>query len=183
VLRGVHVHRLHTDYLVVLAGAMLLALHDIRPSSPSHGRSVLLPLDGTAPKAVVIPPGVAHGFYFVESALHIYGVDEYWDGSDEIGCRFDSPEMNLPWPNLAPSLSERDALAGTYGDMVREFFAVTATDPRDRCDCQRCSHRLRRLGQVDSARPDRAWRARSCRRPERSRSAWAASRRRDEREY
>jgi dTDP-4-dehydrorhamnose 3,5-epimerase len=124
VLRGVHVHRLHTDYLVVLAGAMLLALHDIRPSSPSHGRSVLLPLDGNAPKAVVIPPGVAHGFYFVEPAVHIYGVDEYWEGSDEIGCRFDSPELNLRWPNLTPSLSKRDAIAGTYSEMVRAFLGV-----------------------------------------------------------
>jgi len=130
VLRGVHVHRLHTDYLVVLAGAMLLALHDIRPSSQSRGRSVLLPLEGNAPKAVVIPPGVAHGFYFTESAMHMYGVDEYWDGSDEIGCRFDSPELNLRWPNLAPSLSERDAFAGTYTEMVREFFAGTAIRAR-----------------------------------------------------
>jgi dTDP-4-dehydrorhamnose 3,5-epimerase len=122
VLRGVHVHRLHTDYLVVLAGAMLLALHDIRPSSPTRGRSVLLPLDGKAPKAVVIPPGVAHGFYFAEPSMYLCGVDEYWDGSDEIGCRFDSPELDLRWPNLAPTLSARDNLAGSYAEMVRQFF-------------------------------------------------------------
>jgi dTDP-4-dehydrorhamnose 3,5-epimerase len=50
VLRGVHVHRVHTDYLIVLTGSMLLALHDIRPASPTHGHSVLLPLDGFSPK-------------------------------------------------------------------------------------------------------------------------------------
>ncbi len=123
VLRGVHVHRLHTDYLVVVAGSMVLGLHDIRPSSPSAGRSVLLFLAGNDPKAVVIPPGVAHGFYFVESALHLYGVDEYWDGSDEIGCRFDCPELDLRWPDPTPTLSPRDSRAGTYADMVSGFFA------------------------------------------------------------
>ena len=132
VLRGVHVHRVHTDYLIVLTGSMLLALHDIRPTSPTHHLSLLLPLDGLSPKAVMIPPGVAHGFYFPEMSTHVYGVDEYWDGSDEIGCRFDSPELKLGWPNLAPRLSGRDSLAGSYADMVREFFAGAAAPAKGR---------------------------------------------------
>jgi dTDP-4-dehydrorhamnose 3,5-epimerase len=132
VLRGVHIHRRHTDYFVVLAGAMLLGLHDIRLTSPTRGRSVLLPLDGNAPRAVAIPPGVAHGFYFLEPCVHLCGVDQYWDGSDEIGCRFDSPELDLSWPNLAPILSTRDSQAGSYSEMARQFFGRSEANGNDR---------------------------------------------------
>jgi dTDP-4-dehydrorhamnose 3,5-epimerase len=123
VLRGMHVHRIHTDYIVLIGGAMLLALHDVRPTSLSRGRSALLPLDGVAPKSVIIPPGVAHGFYFSEPSLHLQGVDAYWDGSDEFACRFDCPELQLRWPDPKPCLSAKDRAAGTYTDMVRMFLA------------------------------------------------------------
>ena len=64
VLRGVHVHALHVDYLTVAYGELILGLRDLRPSSPSHGLSVLLTLSAEDPHLVVIPVGVAHGFYF-----------------------------------------------------------------------------------------------------------------------
>src|SRR5262245_34707583 len=62
VLRGVHLHVRHADYLVVLDGEMLVGLRDLRRDSPTYGCSATQALTGSAMTALVIPPGVAHGF-------------------------------------------------------------------------------------------------------------------------
>lgn len=67
---------------------------------------------------MVVPPGVCHGFYFPSPSTHIYGVSEAWDGSDEFGCAWDDPALNLAWPCEAPVLSERDRTAGPFAELV-----------------------------------------------------------------
>ncbi len=42
VFRGMHVHPLHTDYMVVLEGDMVLGLVDIRPHSPTRDMRCLI---------------------------------------------------------------------------------------------------------------------------------------------
>ena len=37
VLRGVHWHRVHADYLTVVGGTLVLGLRDLRAGSPSEG--------------------------------------------------------------------------------------------------------------------------------------------------
>ncbi len=124
VLRGVHIHRVHADQVVVVDGTMLLGLHDARRDSPTRGLSTIVELRGDAPRAAGIPPGVAHGFFFPEPSLHIYAVSHYFDPDDELGCRFDSPELGIRWPTATPHLSKRDTDAGTYGEMVARFSAA-----------------------------------------------------------
>lgn len=122
VLRGVHVHSSHTDYLLVISGRMFLGLHDIRPNAPTDGLSAMLVLDASTPTAVTVPPGVCHGFYFPEPSIHMYAVSHYWDETDELGCRFDESELGLNWPNREPKLSRRDGLASSYGEMRDQFL-------------------------------------------------------------
>lgn len=121
VLRGVHVHVTHGDYLVVLSGVLALGLHDMRRHSRSLGWSRVITLQATAPRAITIPPGVCHGFYFPVPSTHVYAVSAYWNPQDELGCRFDSAELALNWPNGEPLLSERDSHAGTYRQMCEAF--------------------------------------------------------------
>src|SRR5262249_4911308 len=66
VLRGVHVHRRHADYLTVVSGRATVGLHDLRPGSPTNGEGRIVELAAATPSALVIPQGVAHGFYFHE---------------------------------------------------------------------------------------------------------------------
>jgi dTDP-4-dehydrorhamnose 3,5-epimerase len=126
VLRGVHIHCVHSDHFVMVSGRMRLGLHDARRWSPTWGRSVLLELDATRLRACMIPPGVAHGFYFEEPSMHVYAVSEYWSEVDELGCRFDSRGIGLDWPTAQPILSPRDDAAGSYEAMVAAFEAGTA---------------------------------------------------------
>jgi dTDP-4-dehydrorhamnose 3,5-epimerase len=122
VLRGVHVHIHHADHLVLISGRMMLGLHDIRPWSPTARASTLMVIDGERPSAIMIPPGVAHGFYFPQPSTFIYGLSKYWDMNDEVACRWDAPELQLPWPTAAPILSERDKAAASYAPFVHEFL-------------------------------------------------------------
>jgi dTDP-4-dehydrorhamnose 3,5-epimerase len=117
VLRGVHAHVRHVDYITMAMGEMILGLHDPRRGSSSYGRSVLLRLEASDPHLVVVPPAVCHGFYFAEPAMHIYGVSEGWDGTDEFGCRWDEDALGLGWPCDAPRLSARDRSAGSYAEL------------------------------------------------------------------
>jgi dTDP-4-dehydrorhamnose 3,5-epimerase len=106
VLRGVHVHRHHTDYLTIVAGAMRVGLRDLRPDSPTpHAAGVV---EITPREAVLIPPGVAHGFHFAKPCTHLYGVTSYWSPRDELGCHWADPALGIPWAIEDPLLSVRD---------------------------------------------------------------------------
>ena len=132
VLRGVHAHPRHDDYLVMLRQRMLLGLKDLRRDSPTHDLAAMVELDGDHLSAIFIPHGVAHGFYLPSEALYIYAVNSYWDRSDELRCRWDDPELKLKWPAESPVLSEADTTAGTLSAMRRDLEAGmrAAQEPR-----------------------------------------------------
>lgn len=123
-LRGVHVHAKHWDYVSIIAGRMLLGLHDMRPISATRSQSVFLELSDAEPLVVSIPPGVAHGFYFREAGVNLTASSRYYDPPDHMRCRWDSPELNLDWPCSAPLLSPQDEAAGSYDALAAEFSAA-----------------------------------------------------------
>jgi dTDP-4-dehydrorhamnose 3,5-epimerase len=118
VLRGVHWHDVHADYLTVVDGTLVLGLRDLRAGSPSEGTADVLVLTADEPAAVEIPPGVAHGFWFPEASIHVYAVSHYWDPADERGVRWDDPRLAIPWPAelRRPRLSPRDAALPALAD-------------------------------------------------------------------
>jgi dTDP-4-dehydrorhamnose 3,5-epimerase len=124
VLRGLHVHSMHTDYLTCIAGELFVGLKDVRPRSPTRGRVETLILREASPCAVTIPPGVAHGFFSATPSRHLYGVSAYWNMSDELGCRWDDPQIGIDWPTKAPQLSPRDQNAGSFAQMADEWAAA-----------------------------------------------------------
>lgn len=113
VLRGVHVHWRHADYLTLAAGRATIGLHDLRPGSSTEGLGVTVELDAASPSALVIPVGVAHGFYFHEPSIHVYAVSHEFDPADELGCRWDDPHLGIEWPCADPRISERDRSLGS----------------------------------------------------------------------
>lgn len=119
VLRGVHVHPRHDDYLTVVRGRATVGLRDLRDGSPTAGAAARVERDAARPCAISIPHGVAHGFYFHQPSTHVYAVSHYWDTADELGCRWDDPALEIPWPQGTAQLSPRDEtlppLAGALG--------------------------------------------------------------------
>lgn len=109
VLRGVHVHIKHFDCLCLVQGTAMFALRDLRSSSPTKDMVAYVEMSSTNLQCLIIPPGVAHGFYFHEPSIHIYGVSEYWNDADELGCHFADLGLGFTWPEKHPKISERDA--------------------------------------------------------------------------
>jgi dTDP-4-dehydrorhamnose 3,5-epimerase len=118
VLRGVHVHWRHADYLTIVAGRASVGLHDLREDSPTAGIGCTVELGRGAPAALVIPTGVAHGFYFHEPSVHVYAVSHEFDPADEHGCRWDDPALGIDWGfDGAPTLSDRDSRLGPLSEL------------------------------------------------------------------
>ena len=113
VLRGLHYHRRQLDHWIVLDGRAFVALVDIRPTA-SGARPVVDTRELGADETVTIPVGVAHGFLAVTDLTLMYLVTNEYDGTDELGFRWDDPWAGVPWPKVAasadgrPILSERD---------------------------------------------------------------------------
>lgn len=130
VLRGVHVHVRHFDYLLLAEGEAAIGLYDLRDESPTAGLAAVVRMSGARPQAIEFPPGVAHGFLFIEPSVHIYAVSHYWDLADELGCAWDDPGLGIEWPIVPEHLSERDAdapsLAALRGQLAPHQAWFTA---------------------------------------------------------
>lgn len=112
-VRGLHFHHRQSDYWLCVRGAILVCTHDARPGSPTQGVTQGLVLDGSTNAGVYIPPGVLHGFAALEDSTLTYLVDNYYDGSDKFGVRYDDPDVAMDWGVANPTLSGRDASCGT----------------------------------------------------------------------
>jgi dTDP-4-dehydrorhamnose 3,5-epimerase len=121
VLRGVHVHVRHDDYLILVHGRASVGLRDLRQGSPTEGQSALVEVHAAPRTGIFIPHGVAHGFYFHEDSTHLYAVSHYWDLEDEKDCLWSDPALEIPWPATTARVSERDADAPPLSDLLAEL--------------------------------------------------------------
>jgi dTDP-4-dehydrorhamnose 3,5-epimerase len=121
VLRGLHFHRRQTDYWLLLQGSAFVGLFDLRAGSPTRGSSAQLQLAADAGlRGLLIPPGVAHGFYAATAIRLAYLVDLAFDGSDEFGLAWDDPGAGIAWPTTDPLLSERDRSNPSLEEVLRD---------------------------------------------------------------
>ncbi|MFN8034334.1 MAG: dTDP-4-dehydrorhamnose 3,5-epimerase [Acidimicrobiia bacterium] len=107
-LVGLHYHLHQADYWYVPFGRALVALHDLRESSGTCGKSLTLEIGPHNHAGVYIPRGVAHGFYALTDLTITYLVDGYYNPDDELGVAWDDPALNIDWPDPHPVLSARD---------------------------------------------------------------------------
>lgn len=113
VLRGLHSHKQQHDIWHFTAGRAFVQLYepvwdelDARWYGPGE--------------TLVIPPGVAHGFYTPEGCTLIYLLTSEWDGSDEF--EFDALDPLYPgaaeWPSGPYVRSPRDLEAPPFLEWV-----------------------------------------------------------------
>jgi dTDP-4-dehydrorhamnose 3,5-epimerase len=129
VLRGVHVHLEHTDYVSIVQGHADVGLYDARLNSPTRGLAIVVPLRGDRMDGLTIPPGVFHGLYFHDRSVVLYGLSHGWDPSDDLACRWDDPDMRIPWPVRSPALSDRDAGAPALRELLAEIGSALGGRP------------------------------------------------------
>jgi dTDP-4-dehydrorhamnose 3,5-epimerase len=120
VLRGLHFQRnpAQGKLIGVTRGEILDVAVDIRPDSPTFGRSIQVRLNAESGQMLWIPEGFAHGFCVLgqEAADVYYKVDGAYNPAGEGGIRWDDPDLAIAWPLQNPMISQRDRSLGSFAD-------------------------------------------------------------------
>ena len=94
---------------------------DIRRRSPTFGQWYGLNLSAENKRQLFLPPGFAHGFaVLTASVLFHYKCTELYSPKDELGFRWNDPDVAIRWPVADPVLSKRDAGAPLLRDLPPE---------------------------------------------------------------
>ncbi len=117
VLRGLHYQKgefSQAKLVRVIKGKVLDVAVDIRKSSPTFGKYVLVELSEENKRQLFIPRGFAHGFLVLsEEAVFTYKVDNVYAPQAEAGIKWNDEDIAIEWP-INPQdlvLSEKDSRA------------------------------------------------------------------------
>ena len=122
VLRGLHYQK--GDYsqaklVRVIRGKVLDVAVDIRKSSPTFGKYVMVELSGENKRQFFIPRGFAHGFLVLsDEAIFTYKVDNVYAPQHEASIRWNDEAIGINWP-IDPKdvlTSEKDLKAASLKD-------------------------------------------------------------------
>ncbi len=128
VVRGLHLQwdPPQGKLMRVVAGRAFMAAVDVRPGSPTLGRSVTLEASAEEPVLLWAPASFARGFAALSDVAEIeYFCTAPYNPSCETGIRWDDPAIAIAWPVERPLLSPRDAAAGTLADWLTRPESAT----------------------------------------------------------
>jgi dTDP-4-dehydrorhamnose 3,5-epimerase len=122
VIRGIHFSDEVTGQAKIVtcsSGSILDVIVDLRPNSESFCQFMSLELFANEGKAIYISKGLGHALQALEDNSTItYLLDKEYDPKAEYGINPLDPDLDIPWPNQNPSISEKDRSAKT----IREYF-------------------------------------------------------------
>lgn len=114
VLRGLHYQKgefSQAKLVRVIKGRVLDVAVDIRKSSPTFGKYVMVELSEDNKLQFFIPRGFAHGFLVLsDEAVFTYKVDNVYAPQSEASIFFSDPELGIEWPIPSSDIltSEKD---------------------------------------------------------------------------
>ncbi len=117
VIRGLHYSLAlegQAKWVTCVNGGIRDVIVDIRPSSPTFRKSVFVELNGLDGRAVLIGPGLGHGFAsLADSSTIAYLLSSPYSPSEEFEINPLDPALGIDWGvDLAEvSLSEKDKMA------------------------------------------------------------------------
>lgn len=120
VLRGLHYQLppyAQAKLVRCISGRVLDVVVDLRKSSPSFGKHFSIELNETNKLMLWIPRGFAHGFITTsDSAEFVYKTDNPYHKASERCIKWNDSDLKIPWPAIAPKLSEKDSKAVPFRD-------------------------------------------------------------------
>ncbi|MEW1910359.1 dTDP-4-dehydrorhamnose 3,5-epimerase [Kitasatospora sp. NPDC085895] len=122
VLRGLHLRSGAGEAKLVRCsyGKVFDVVVDLRPDSPTRLGRAFFELSGETQVSVYIPAGCAHGFQALTNTADVsYRIDRPHDPAEDVTIAFDDPELAIPWPLPAVSVSERDRKAPSLAEVLR----------------------------------------------------------------
>jgi len=119
VLRGLHGDSKTKKLIQCLYGEIMLAVADLRESSPSYLKVQTFMVNDKNRIQVLVPEGCVNGHLCLSrKCIFSYKQTELYSGAqNQISVRFDDPWLNIPWPAKTPILSSRDYEALYLKDM------------------------------------------------------------------
>ena len=111
VLRGLHAQKNNPQgkLVRVVLGHVWDVAVDLRPDSPTFGRWEGIDLSADNKLSLWVPPGFAHGFCVLSEVAELtYKCTALYDPADEMGIRWDDPDLAIDWPVDEPILSQKD---------------------------------------------------------------------------
>ena len=128
VLRGLHFQKgefSQAKLVRVLQGTVVDVAVDLRNSSPTFGKYVMVELSAENKRQLFIPRGFAHGFQVLsDTAVFTYKVDNIYAPQAECSIRYDDPKIGIAWPITNPQellLSEKDLQHAVSFDEAEKF--------------------------------------------------------------
>ena len=128
VLRGLHFQKgefSQAKLVRVLQGTVVDVAVDLRQSSPTFGKYVMVELSAENKRQLFIPRGFAHGFQVLsDTAVFTYKVDHIYAPQAECSIRYDDPKIDIAWPITNPQellLSEKDLQHAVSFDEAEKF--------------------------------------------------------------
>ena len=128
VLRGLHFQKgefSQAKLVRVLQGTVVDVAVDLRQSSPTFGKYVMVELSAENKRQLFIPRGFAHGFQVIsDTAVFTYKVYNVYAPQAECSIRYDDPKIGIAWPITNPQellLSEKDLQHAVSFDEAEKF--------------------------------------------------------------
>ena len=104
----------------VTEGRAFLVAVDIRPDSPTLGKSFGIELDADSKHQVYAPAGFARGFCVLSEFAQIeYLTTGCYNSKAEGGILWNDPALGIKWPVENPTLSEKDKVAPTLAQWLK----------------------------------------------------------------
>jgi dTDP-4-dehydrorhamnose 3,5-epimerase len=123
VIRGLHFQIPPFDHCKVafcLQGEAWDVVLDLRVGSPMFGKFDIFKLSAEKANGIYIPPGLAHGFCSLsESTLMLYKSSSIHSPEHDMGVSWRS--LNIPWPSVEYTISDRDKNFPLFQDFVSPF--------------------------------------------------------------
>jgi len=119
VLRGMHYQYPQWQGKLVRAlfGEIFDVAVDIRADSPTYGEWFGVYLNHENKQQLYVPPGFAHGFCVTSDTADIaYKCTSDYQPAQDVGIRWNDPDIGINWPIDEPLLSKKDAKAPLLKD-------------------------------------------------------------------
>jgi dTDP-4-dehydrorhamnose 3,5-epimerase len=112
-LRGMHYQlppKAEVKVVRCVRGVLWDAILDLRPDSPTFGKSFGAELSADNRLMMYVPCGFAHAILtLTDGAEAFYLVSEFYDPEQERGVRWNDPKFNISWPVEPSEISAKDA--------------------------------------------------------------------------
>ena len=127
-LRGLHLQLPpyeETKLVRCTNGTIFDVAVDLREGSKTFGAHHAIRLSRQNQLALLIPPGVAHGFLTLEADCEVqYQMSAPFVRQAAVGVRWDDPDLGIAWPVAPALMSERDASLSPLSRFMAEHLSA-----------------------------------------------------------